>query len=141
MLEEESSKVAVVAFCPAWVGTGIQPEGVARQVTHALAHQPEQGIHALLHAALHPDISRGDFVGNTNVVSYLPFKEHWLISPFQFQGFHLRDNLIDTFAMLMMVVQKFNFGAFVQETSPESKDQELQDALHKWSLRAVSEWL
>ena len=135
------ARVQAVAFCPAWAATGIAPEGIARAVMGALAHPIEQSIHGLIHAVLHPDVKAGDFVGNTNIVSYLPFKEHWLLSPLHWNGFHLRDNLVDSFAMIMMLVQKFNFGAFVQDTSPESKDEQLQEKLYEWSMGAVREWL
>ena len=135
------SNLAVIAFCPAWVGTDFAPAGIMRTIVQSIGHSPAAGIHGLLHALLHPAIVAGDFIGNTNIVNAVPFKDHLLARGFNVAGWYYpRDDLVDGMAVVMLALQRFSYGAFRQQGSPESRDEELQDALYGWSKRVVGEW-
>ena len=145
-LSSSGSKVSVVSVCPAWVGTEIAPEGMMRAVVKTFAFNTEQGIYSLLNAMFRPEVKSGDFVGNTDVVTNFPFKSTLITSNLKLNlgklgMVHLREYFTDSLAMVLMAVQRFNFGWHVQQSSPESYDEGLQEKLWNWSKAETQEYM
>ena len=138
----KTQKVKFISACPAWVGTNIAPEGLARRGLALLAFSPNQGIYSALSSMFRPEIESGDFVGNSNLISNLPPVTWVITSNFASVQFpQVRKVLTDAFAGLLLVQQKYDFSYHVQRSSPESYDEAVGDALHEWSLKKLSDWL
>lgn len=92
-------------------------------------------------------VKSGDFVGNTNVVTHFPMKSTLITSNLKLNlgktlgVVHMREQFTNTLAMVLMAVQRFTFGWYIQKSSPESYDEELQENLWEWSKATVKEWM
>jgi len=145
-LKKSGSKVKIISICPAWVGTDIAPEGLMRTIVKTFAFTPSQGIYSLLMSLFRPEVKSGDFVGNTDVVTHFPGKEYMITSNLKVDlgrlGVHyLREHFTDMLAQVLMVAQRFNFGWYIQDSSPESYDVKLQEELYDWSSEVSKEFM
>jgi NAD(P)-dependent dehydrogenase (short-subunit alcohol dehydrogenase family) len=136
---DDTRHMSALAFCPAWVATSFAPEP-GQKIVKLLGHSPQAGIRGLLHAALHPAMKPGDFVGNTDIVNRVPYKEKWLAGGWNILGYPIRDDLTDVLAMVMMLLQRFSYGQFLQQGSPETRDVELRDELMVWSRETLKQF-
>ena len=81
-------------------------------------------------------------MGNSNLIEKMPPVRAVLSSDLASRTYPaVRRVLTDTFAMVLMATQKYSFGCHVQESSPESYNIEIGDALYDWSLRVLGPWL
>merc|ERR1711879_394687 len=111
---------------------GILPKesGIVGRIMHKFAFPVHVGVLSLLGAAFLPNeafVGGADFLSNSNAIDYaLP---RWHIASRLSSWTSLRDYLGDIFAAFLLVFQRRFCGCFIQQTSPESYDVQLQDAL------------
>ena len=137
-LEKEGSGVRVVSVCPSWAATDIAPAGPFRWFVQTFAFTPGQGIYSALMAMFRPEVKTGDFVGNTEIVPILaPYvSKNWKVNGVPMRGF-----ILDAAAQVLMMLQRFNFGWYIVDTSPESNDVGLQEGLYVWSEKAIEKYI
>jgi NAD(P)-dependent dehydrogenase (short-subunit alcohol dehydrogenase family) len=133
--------VKVISVCPAWVGTNIIAEGIARTIMQSLAYSPEQGVTSALNGMFRSDLEGGEFIGNTDIITSVGRKDLWLTSRWASTN-GVRTWLVNSMAVVLMVLQPFAFGgSYVQKSSPETYDKDIIDGLYNWSLGAVAPYL
>ena len=146
-----------VCACPTWAATGIGGED-ARDFLSKMAFPIEgstsegqaveeitygPGISSAINALFRSREDLGSalncgtsFVANSRVLEFFGGRNTWLRWPIW------RDTLTDLLGFCLLLGQKFTYEDFiVQETSPESQDEEKRAQLYNWSQKEVQDWL
>jgi NAD(P)-dependent dehydrogenase (short-subunit alcohol dehydrogenase family) len=147
-LQREYPDIHSVSVCPGWVGTHIagRPGDLFHFILNSLAFPVDGfGLNSLLHAVLQTEYENdkdhhdGDFYYNTRFVATVFAKvPKALMSP-SFYVLGIRDTIMFVLAATMLIAQKFTPEAHTYQSSPESYNVELQDALYRWSRTAIAE--
>eukprot|EP00984_Skeletonema_dohrnii_P009043 scaffold3396_cov95-Skeletonema_dohrnii-CCMP3373.AAC.5 len=149
-----------VCACPTWAATGIGGED-ARDFLSMMAFPIQgsnegetattkieeirygPGITSAINAMFRPREELGDalncgrsFVANSRTLEFFVFRNSLLRWPIW------RDGLTDLLGLLLLLGQRITYEDFIiQETSPESQDEEKRSQLYNWSRKEVQEWL
>ena len=145
-----------VCACPTWAATGIGGED-ARDFLGSMAfpiegsnkgfnvkeHRYGAGISSAINALFRTREELGDalncgtsFVANSHILEFFVGRRSLLRWPIW------RDTLTDLIGFCLLIGQRFTYEDFIiQETSPESHDEDKRNKLYKWSKKEVKEWL
>jgi NAD(P)-dependent dehydrogenase (short-subunit alcohol dehydrogenase family) len=133
------------SICPCWVGTAIAGhENFAGMIIQRLAFPHDGfGIRSALQAALDTTAAlEEDWFTNSRFTqlghAIFPTK---FFEPWVYQSTPIRDIIIQSFATLMLPLQKFWATIEARRSSPESYNETLQESLYGWSYRTVHSYL
>eukprot|EP00797_Seminavis_robusta_P035969 Sro901_g218030.1 daunorubicin C-13 ketoreductase DnrU (400) ;mRNA; r:27120-28319 len=143
-LQRRYPNIRFKSICPCWVGTGIAGRNVYGFFLGRIAFPHDSfGIKSALVAAL--DIKAGndqDYFSNShwtqapNVLMPKLFYAPWV-----YRHTPVRDAIVQGFAGLLLPMQKFVASVQARQSSPESYNETLQEALYQWSYQTVREYL
>lgn len=141
-LAREYPFLRTMSACPGWVATPIAGSNWTPQyhIMNNLAFPVERwGLASTLEGLFEDKRTarKHDFYVNTRLSS-LPVLS-WFHSNWVFK-YGVRDTVLFFAASVMLFMQRFFPAGFPTESSPESYDESLQDALYEWSMAAVNDF-
>jgi NAD(P)-dependent dehydrogenase (short-subunit alcohol dehydrogenase family) len=134
------AQARIVSFCPGWVGTSIAGKDTAGDWLMAQFAFPMEGwgIASALHG-LFEDTDEDYYI---NTQTFKSFEYLFANSPSWFYQTGLRDLVSLCGAFFGLIVQRVvPYAGHPGESSPESYNATIRDALYDWSQNAVAKWI
>ena len=142
--KNKSSKIQIVSICPSWVATHIAGSFM-KNILQLFAFDADGfGIAPILFAMFHPHVgvNDNDFVGSCTILCMTNNFMKWTTQSLSMYGTDImRQTVIAASGWVLMIFQKFFASVGFRESSTESHDIEIQDALYEWSKKEISPWM
>jgi NAD(P)-dependent dehydrogenase (short-subunit alcohol dehydrogenase family) len=142
--KNKSSKIQIVSLCPSWVATHIVGSFM-KNILQLFAFDADgYGIAPILFAMFHPHVgvNDNDFVGSCSIMCMTNNFIKWTTQSLSTYGMDtVRQTVMPVFGWVFLIFQKFFASVDFRESSTESHDIKIQDALYEWSKKEISPWI
>lgn len=138
-VQRRHPSIVVRSVCPGWVSTPILGPAVQKIVLSPFGFRSNGfGLKSALYAIFQPPGQ--DFFTNTGISGLIHCIPKFVWAPLSYT-LRLRDLVATIYATMMLQTQRFAPFIKARRSSPESYNEERQEALYNWSYETVKSFL